>query len=225
MRAALAIAGCDGLEFDVRGSADGVPIVLHDETLARVQGRPDAAASVTAAELAALGVPSLAEVLAIAGPQAFLDVELKGSPVPDTIAVLEAARATVGGPGPAPGGGSPAGSRPGDGPGPAPAGELLGVVVSSFEAATLRWLGDERPGWARWLNAETLDQATIRLALGLGCSGIAALAGAITSATALAASEAGLALAAWTVTTRRELNRLEDLGVVAACVEGDALDG
>ena len=38
--AALAVPGCDGVEFDVRLSSDGVPVLLHDETLDRVQGRP-----------------------------------------------------------------------------------------------------------------------------------------------------------------------------------------
>ena len=37
----VAVPGCDGLEFDVRRSRDGVPVLLHDETLERVQGRPD----------------------------------------------------------------------------------------------------------------------------------------------------------------------------------------
>jgi glycerophosphoryl diester phosphodiesterase len=57
--AALARPDCDGLEFDVRASADGVAVVVHDATLARVQGRPEAAADLSAAALRLLGVPVL----------------------------------------------------------------------------------------------------------------------------------------------------------------------
>ena len=39
--AALQVPACGGLEFDVRLSADGVPVLLHDETLERVQRRPE----------------------------------------------------------------------------------------------------------------------------------------------------------------------------------------
>jgi glycerophosphoryl diester phosphodiesterase len=37
--AALAVPGCDGVEFDVRLSSDRVPVVAHDDTLGRVFGR------------------------------------------------------------------------------------------------------------------------------------------------------------------------------------------
>ena len=75
--AALAIPACDGLEFDVRRSADGIPILCHDATLERTHGRPDRVDTLSALALEALGIPTLAEVLATAGRGPFLDVELK----------------------------------------------------------------------------------------------------------------------------------------------------
>ena len=42
----------DGVEFDVRVSADGVPVVIHDATLERTHGLATAVTESTAAELA-----------------------------------------------------------------------------------------------------------------------------------------------------------------------------
>ena len=201
MLAALSIANCDGLEFDVRGSRDGVPVRLHDETLARVQGEGVAVAALTAAQLARHGIPTLAEVLAAVGPGPFLDVELKGSPVPAVVGVLDAAR----------GSSSDAG--------------LARAVVSSFEPDTLAWLGPIRPGWARWLNTVDLSPATIGVATKLGCSGISADWRAIDERSAARVRAAGLDFAAWTVRRRSTTARLDSLGVAAMCVEAAALDG
>jgi glycerophosphoryl diester phosphodiesterase len=196
--AALRIPGCDGLEFDVRLSADGVPVLLHDETLARVQRRPSRADGLSVADLAAAGVPTLAEVLAAIPPGAFLDVELKGDDHGSvTAGVLVAARGE-------------AGKR---------------AVVSSFEPPTLAAMADHLPGWVRWLGAEDLAPATMSLALGLGCAGISVGWGAITPARVREAHAAGLDVAAWTVRRRATFNRLDRLGVVACCVEAAALDG
>ena len=197
MVAALANPGCDGLEFDVRGSREGTPILLHDESLDRVQGRPGRPEALSNDELAEAGIPTLADVLAAAGPGPFLDVELKGEPVPGVIPVLEAARGTA----------------------------LAGGVVSSFEPATLAWIGDRRPAWPRWLNAMDLAPPTLRLASTLGCRGVSVDWHAIDAAGMARAASAGLVVAAWTIRHRSTAARLERLGVVAICVEAAALDG
>lgn len=197
MRSALANPNCDGLEFDVRGSREGVPILLHDETLDRVQGRPGRPVNLTLGELRAAGVPTLAELLDLAGRSPFLDIELKGEPVPAIVPVLEAAR----------------------GPG------LAHAVVSSFEAETLRWLHGERPAWPCWLNADELTTEAIDLARDVGCRGISVEWPSITQALVRKAKQAGLEVAAWTVRRRPTVARLERLGVVAICVEAAALDG
>ena len=195
--AGLENPACDGLEFDVRVSRDGVPIVLHDETLARVQGIQAVASSLPAAELEVHGVPSLQAVLAAVPRRAFLDIELK---VPIGRALLEVLAA-------------------GRGP------DLTSAVVSSFESEALRRVHALVPGWPLWLNASDLEPGTIQQAVDLDCAGISAEWHAIDDAAADRVRRAGLALAAWTVTRRPTYARLVELGVVAICVEGAALDG
>jgi glycerophosphoryl diester phosphodiesterase len=68
--------GADGLEFDVHLSRDGVVVIHHDTTLERTTSGRGRVADHTAAELAALAVPTLADVLA-RYPAIALIVELK----------------------------------------------------------------------------------------------------------------------------------------------------
>jgi glycerophosphoryl diester phosphodiesterase len=198
--AAVARPGCDGVEFDVRASADGVAVVLHDATLARVQGRPERADSLSAGQLDAAGVPTLASALEICGPDAFLDVELKEDLGRVALDPLLAARGL-------------------------PDGSLSRAVISAFEPTCLATIRRLAPAVACWLNAEDLAPATLDLAVALGCRGISVEWRAINARSAAAVARAGLDLAAFTFTTRRTLARLERLGVHAACVEGAALDG
>lgn len=51
-------AGAEGVEFDVRLSKDGVPVVIHDETLKRTAGIDKKVSELTAAELAQIVVGS-----------------------------------------------------------------------------------------------------------------------------------------------------------------------
>ncbi len=196
-QAALAVPGCDGLEFDVRRSRDDVPVVVHDDTLARVQGRPERVDELSAAALELLGVASLADVLSTVGRRPFLDVELKGDHDRAVVEVLASGRGA----------------------------DLNNAVVSSFETATLERVAGLAPAWPRWLNAITLDEATIAAAVELRCRGIAVEWNGIAAEGMAAARAASLDVAAWTVRRRAVFNRLARLGVVAVCVEAAALDG
>jgi glycerophosphoryl diester phosphodiesterase len=69
-------AGADGLELDVHLSRDGVVVVHHDRLLDRTTQARGPVAGRTAAELAALDVPTLCDVLT-RYPTARLIIELK----------------------------------------------------------------------------------------------------------------------------------------------------
>ena len=203
MQAALRIPACDGLEFDLRCSVDGVPVLLHDADLRRVQRAPMACSTLTADELADHGIPTFGEVLAAVGCDPFLDVELK-EPVPAAIDLLELER-----------GRTDEDGRP----------ALRSAVLSSFHAGLLRWLADARPTWPRWLNAYDLSKDTIREAVDMGCEAISCEWHGIDEAGVARAGAAGLGVAAWTVTARADYDRLAAMGLVGICAEGEALDG
>ena len=76
-REAIAV-GADGIEFDVRLTRDGVPVVIHDRDLRRTGGLPHRVADLTSSELAKIDVggwfartfanetvPSLAELFTL----------------------------------------------------------------------------------------------------------------------------------------------------------------
>jgi glycerophosphoryl diester phosphodiesterase len=197
LAAAIAVPACDGVEFDVRLSSDGVPVLCHDETLQRVQGRPERVDQVRARDLEDLGVPTLADALLAIPHRAAVDVDLKGLHDRAVVEVLASGR----------------------GPG------LVNGVVSSFVPETLERVAGLAPAWPRWLNAWVLSAATIRQAIELGCQAISVDFHVIDRGSVAATRAAGLELAAWTVRRRTTYGRLQRLGVVAACVEAAALDG
>lgn len=79
-------AGADAVEFDVRLTADAVPIVLHDADVARTTDGSGAVAAMTSNEVGALRirgglrVPTLLEALTTLSGRIAVDIELKNIP-------------------------------------------------------------------------------------------------------------------------------------------------
>ena len=190
------LPGCDGVEFDVRVSRDGEPVLLHDETLERVQGVGARPSGLTAAALAQFAVPRLADVLAAVPRSAVLDIDVKEDIGRNGVEILAAGR------------------------GP----DLSNTFVSSFVPSILRRIHDLAPAWALWLNTVELSDATIAQAVELGCRGISVEWHSVERRSVRRATDEGLELASWTVTRRSTYRRLAALGLRAIIVEGQALE-
>ncbi|MER5867574.1 glycerophosphodiester phosphodiesterase [Kitasatospora sp. NPDC002040] len=185
-------AGADAVEVDVQLTRDGVPVLLHDQTLERLWGDPRPVRRVTLAELEQIGgpglrVPTLAEAVKAVGetPGARLLIDL------DDAGPAAAAHAVVAGLG--------AEQRVGY---CGPVGAMLAVrALDPAAELSLTWtlprqpvpalLADLRP---RYLNPPfgLVDAEYVR-----------------------AAAEAGLAVSTWTADRRRTMTRLLGAGVAS----------
>ena len=79
------LQGADGVEVDVRITADGVPVCHHDESLWRTAGDRRSVGGLTYSELSAIGahrVPLLSEVVDLVEGRGRLIVDVKTKPWP-----------------------------------------------------------------------------------------------------------------------------------------------
>jgi glycerophosphoryl diester phosphodiesterase len=88
-------AGADAVEFDVRMTADGHAIVMHDPDVARTTDGHGLVSEMMLEEIRRLGVPTLEEALACLSGRAAADIEIKNLPgepdyTPDREAAVEA---------------------------------------------------------------------------------------------------------------------------------------
>lgn len=204
------------VEFDAALTADGVPVLMHDETLARTTGRPGRVVDAR--------WPSLrdADAGAWAGPR------WRGEPVPRLDAVLAwlaahgiAANVEIK---PAPGDAHRAGTRIAQAvvatlATSAGAAHRAPPLLSSFSEAALAAARDAAPDLPRGLLFGARPADAIARARALGCVALHLRVDTVDADTIAAAHAAGLAVATYTVDDARRLAALEAAGLDAAITD------
>lgn len=192
--------GCRMVEFDVRLSRDGVPVVFHDDTLERCTDGRGAVAAHTLAGLRRLDagrgerIPTLDEVLVLCLARGMgVNIELKphAGAGPDTARAALAAAGRL---------------WPTDRPPP---------LVSSFDGAALAAAAEVAPHWPRGLLVDRVPSDWRRLADSFGCAAICAHHRWLGAAGAAAIRAAGYDLLAYTVNRPGRARALWSRGVVA----------
>ena len=194
-------AGADGVEVDVRLTADGIAVCCHDDDLHRVGGRLSSVRATRLAQLQAVRlagghqVPRLVDVLDLVAGRGQLVLDLKPDPRGGALvrAALAALRLTG-----------------------ADTGQL---VVSSFDPLVMDVLAVRSPRLARAAIAQPGAPVQPALAAARRRSDHAVhlpLAAVLTESTAVrAAVSGGLAVRAWTVNRPVDAQLCDALGVTA----------
>lgn len=180
----LAIAqGADGLECDLRMSADGVIVISHDDSLKQTHEHPVGIAEATAAQLATFDVPTLAETLdTVRGKLPLINLELK-EPIPPDI--LDA---TIGA-------------------------QADGIILSSFDTAIIKATRAALPRLPFWLLTLHGTNAAIATAQELGCVGIHVWHRTATPRFIAHAGRAGFPVYVWTLDDLRRAGILAGRGI------------
>jgi glycerophosphoryl diester phosphodiesterase len=193
-RQALA-SGVDGIELDVHATADGIPVVIHDRDVERTTNGTGYVDETPLARLetfdAGYGerVPTLAEVLALVGDAAHLDIEIKGIGIGRSVLEVLAEYPAV------------------------------MWAISSFAWDTLRTVRELDPVAELWPLAEHAGDDLIAIAAELASPAVSLFAGAYTAETAAKLRDAGLRVMIWTVNDPREARRVAALGAFALCTD------
>jgi glycerophosphoryl diester phosphodiesterase len=175
--------GADGLECDLRMSADSVVVISHDDSLKRTHTQPTRIADATAATLAAANIPTLVETLAtVRGKLPLINLELK-EPIPPGALVAAI--------------------------GP----NIDGIVLSSFDTAIIKATRDALPHLPFWLLTMHGTNVAIAQAQELGCVGIHVWHRAATPRFIAHAGRAGFPVYVWTLDDLRRAGILAGRGV------------
>lgn len=190
--------GVDGIEFDLRTTADGVPVLLHDRNLARTTGTRGNVDDLTLAQVRATDagdgapVPTFAELLDLVGGRLRLDIEIKQAGIARFVLDELDRRPDV------------------------------RWAVSSFIWDELRAVRALAPGAELWPLADDADDALFAVAAELGSPGVALNRRAYDAAIAARLRDGGLAAYVWTVNDPAEARRVRALGAAALITDDPA---
>jgi glycerophosphoryl diester phosphodiesterase len=213
-------AGADAVEFDVRMTADGHAVVLHDPSVDRTTDGSGLVRDLTLAEIKRLRVrsasgepaevPTLAETLGLLSGRAAIDVEIKNLPGeedydPDDEAAVEATLRAL-----------------------EEAGFVGGVLVSSFNPWSIARSRDLAPEVSTGLlTIEHMPVAdAVAMAAGAGHGWVLPAAPAVLAAgepVATLAHDAGLRLGTWIVDDGPTARKLADWGLDAIATNDPAV--
>lgn len=172
--AAALVQGADFWELDVRLSADGIPVVIHDETIDRTTGGRGLVQGLPARTLEGYGVPTLANLLALGAGRTFFNIELKSDG--DADALTETTMAAV-----------------------SARGLTEQVLVSSFDHTLLPLVKTIAPTAMTGVLYETPLADPVGYAEELGADAVHPLFRLAGARLANSARDAGLAVIPWTV--------------------------
>jgi len=194
--------GADFIELDVRATADGAAVVMHDSTVDRTTNGSGRVAELTLRQIQALDAgswfspefageraPTLVEVASLAAGKIALSIELKETGVEQQ--AIAAVRQAADG----------------------------RSLISSFHdqcLARVRQLDPQtRVGLIVGIDPLSEDEIArlIRRAQGLGASILALSHRGITPELVAAAARAGISIIAWTVDNREDMRRMMELGI------------
>lgn len=182
--------GCRGVEFDAMLSSDGVPVLIHDETVARTTPGAGRVADLTAAELTSLDagswwgaqwagepIPTLEQALSLGRAHGlFLNVEIKPAEGHAAATGKAVAQAVAAG--------------------------MLGfedrVVLSSFSEMALAAARQAAPALPRALLVGDVPTDWLARCRGLGCVALHVAVGGLSEPTVREIKAQGLRLAAYT---------------------------
>ncbi|MCF8149868.1 MAG: glycerophosphodiester phosphodiesterase [Burkholderiaceae bacterium] len=195
--------GCRGVEFDAMLAADGVPVLMHDETLERTTSGRGGVADIDSEHIARLDagsrhhpafarepVPTLDQALRLCAElDLWANVEIK----PSTEQEVETGRVVA-----------------------RHAAEIGGqLLLSSFSLAALCAAADQAPQLPRALVVETIPGDWRERMAESGAQALHCAAQSLKAGAHSAVLDAGFLLACYTVNRREEAERLFGIGVAA----------